>query len=101
MNRREKMEKRGFHGRGFFSLLSFGGFIVLALTGIVLFIMPHGRVAYWTDWRFLGLTEGLPTGPTGGSWGLPKTTGEVSTSVRVSSSLLQRFCTLFITTGSR
>jgi len=57
MNRREKVEKRGFHGRGFFSLLSFGGFIVLALTGIVLFIMPHGRVAYWTDWRFLGLTK--------------------------------------------
>jgi hypothetical protein len=52
-----RMEKRGFHGRGFFSLLSFGGFLLLFITGIVLFIMPHGRIAYWTDWRFLGLTK--------------------------------------------
>jgi len=51
------MEKWGFHGRGFFSLLSFGGFLVLSITGIVLFIMPPGRIAYWTDWRFLGLTK--------------------------------------------
>ena len=39
-----KMEKRGFHGRGFFSLLSFGGFLVLFITGIVLFMMPHSSV---------------------------------------------------------
>ena len=57
IKRRRRMERRGFHGRGFFSLLSFGGFFLLFITGIVLFIMPHGRIAYWTDWRFLGLTK--------------------------------------------
>jgi len=30
---------------------------VLTYTGIVLFIAPHGRVAYWTDWHFLGLDK--------------------------------------------
>ncbi len=28
---------------------------MLIITGIVLFIMPHGRVAYWTGWTLLGL----------------------------------------------
>jgi len=27
------------------------------LTGIVLFIVPQGRVAYWVDWRLWGLTK--------------------------------------------
>lgn len=31
--------------------------IIIALTGIVLYFAPPGRVAYWVDWRFLGLTK--------------------------------------------
>lgn len=32
-------------------------FVLLILTSIILYIVPHGRVAYWADWRFWGLTK--------------------------------------------
>ncbi len=32
-------------------------FIIMTYTGIMLFICPHGRVAYWSDWHFLGLSK--------------------------------------------
>lgn len=31
--------------------------LVLAYSGAVLFISPQGRIAHWTDWRFLGLDK--------------------------------------------
>ncbi len=37
-----------------FLLWSFG---VLLVTGVVLYLMPHGRVAYWTGWRLWGLDK--------------------------------------------
>jgi len=33
-------------------------FIVISYTGIILFICPYGRVAYWSDWKILGMTKG-------------------------------------------
>ena len=30
-------------------------FLILTVTGIVLYIVPQGRIAYWTHWRLLGL----------------------------------------------
>jgi hypothetical protein len=30
---------------------------LLIVSSVVLFIMPHGRVAYWSDWRLLGLNK--------------------------------------------
>ncbi len=45
----------GFRFRGFISLLvTFSGLIMIA-SGIVAYIMPEGRIAYWADWRFLTL----------------------------------------------
>jgi len=32
-------------------------FLLGVITGIVLYIMPHGRIAYWNDWRLLGLNK--------------------------------------------
>lgn len=32
-------------------------FIMMILTSIVLYIVPHGRVAYWADWRLWGLSK--------------------------------------------
>ncbi len=32
-------------------------FIVLIITSIVLYIVPHGRVAYWADWHMWGLSK--------------------------------------------
>ncbi len=35
-------------------LISFAACI---LTSVILYIVPHGRVAYWSDWRLWGLTK--------------------------------------------
>lgn len=32
-------------------------FLVMSLTGIMLYIVPKGRVAYWANWELLGLTK--------------------------------------------
>jgi len=32
-------------------------FLVMSITGIMLYIVPKGRVAYWADWELLGLTK--------------------------------------------
>lgn len=39
------------------SLTALLSFIFLLLTSIILFIVPHGRVAYWSDWRLWGLNK--------------------------------------------
>ena len=31
---------------------------VLLLNSLILYVVPEGRVAYWSDWNFLGLTKG-------------------------------------------
>ncbi len=51
------MKERSFHTRGFVSLLAFGTFIVMTFNGIVLYFAPQGMIAYWVDWRFLGVTR--------------------------------------------
>lgn len=43
--------------RGLVSFLTLFGFLVMSLTGLVLFIMPEGRVAYWILWEFAGLSK--------------------------------------------
>ena len=32
-------------------------FVLLIITSVILYIVPHGRVAYWSDWRLWGLTK--------------------------------------------
>lgn len=32
-------------------------FVLLLLTSVILFIVPHGRVAFWADWRLWGLSK--------------------------------------------
>lgn len=39
------------------SLTALISFLLLVLNSIVLYIVPHGRIAYWADWRFWGLTK--------------------------------------------
>jgi hypothetical protein len=39
------------------SLTAALSFILMVLTSIVLFIVPHGRVAYWANWKLWGLTK--------------------------------------------
>jgi hypothetical protein len=45
------------HRKGFASLLTTFSFIVMSLSGFLLFIVPQGRIAEWTDWRMLGLAK--------------------------------------------
>lgn len=45
------------HIRGFVSLLTALSFLIMAVSGLILFIVPEGRIANWHDWRFLGLTK--------------------------------------------
>ncbi|MEN8189840.1 MAG: DUF4405 domain-containing protein [Thermodesulfobacteriota bacterium] len=33
-------------------------FVLCILTTVILYIVPHGRVAYWADWRLWGLSKG-------------------------------------------
>ncbi len=44
-----------FRLRGFTSLLLALTLLVLAFSGVILYITPKGRVAHWTGWTMLGL----------------------------------------------
>jgi hypothetical protein len=39
------------------SLTSLVAFVLLLLSSLILYIVPAGRVAYWTDWRLWGLSK--------------------------------------------
>jgi len=39
------------------SLTSLISFLVLLLNSVILYIVPHGRVANWADWRLWGLSK--------------------------------------------
>nr|WP_319493682.1 DUF4405 domain-containing protein [uncultured Desulfobacter sp.] len=41
------------------SLTMLLSFVLLIVTSIVLYVVPEGRVAYWSDWQFWGLTKTL------------------------------------------
>ncbi len=43
--------------RKYVSLLLFFSFIIMLISGIVLYVVPHGRVANWIGWNFLGLDK--------------------------------------------
>ncbi|MCP4612547.1 MAG: DUF4405 domain-containing protein [Planctomycetes bacterium] len=53
----EKNSKMRFNWRAFFSVLSALSFIGMVFTGIILFVVPPGRIANWTGWTLLGLTK--------------------------------------------
>jgi len=46
-----------FKTRGFVSFTLALSFIILSLSGVVLYIMPHGRGAYWINWKIAGLSK--------------------------------------------
>jgi len=43
--------------RKFIGLILFFNSLLLIITGLVLYIMPHGRIAYWINWKFLSLNK--------------------------------------------
>ena len=48
-------KKNSFIIRPFISWMLVFSFLFMLLTGVVLFVQPYGRVAYWIDWTLLGL----------------------------------------------
>lgn len=44
-----------FNWRGLTSFIIALGFLVLAFSGVILYLTPQGRVANWTGWSLLGL----------------------------------------------
>ena len=48
---------RQLHVRGLISLITALSFLIMAVSGLVLFVVPQGRIAIWVDWQFLGLSR--------------------------------------------
>ena len=51
------MREKKFYSRAFVAFTVAWAFLIATITGIVLYIVPHGRVAYWTDWRLAALNR--------------------------------------------
>ena len=49
--------KKQFNWRSFISVLTALSFIGMAFTGVILFVVPPGRIANWTGWTLIGLTK--------------------------------------------
>ena len=52
-----KNEKSGFHNRSFTTFALLLAALVIAITGLVLYVTPRGRVANWTGWTLMGLEK--------------------------------------------
>jgi hypothetical protein len=53
----ENNRKIKFNWRAFFSVLATLSFIGMVFTGVILFIVPPGRIANWTGWTIIGLSK--------------------------------------------
>jgi len=51
------MKEKKFSFRGFISFSLFISFVVITITGVVLYLTPPGRVAKWVNWEMIGLTK--------------------------------------------
>ncbi len=51
------VDAKRFNWRAFFSLYVVISFVVMIVTGLVLFVAPPGRVATWAEWTLGGLTK--------------------------------------------
>lgn len=49
--------ERHWNWRGLTSLMTVFGFAIMSFSGVIAYIVPQGRIAYWTDWHLLGLTK--------------------------------------------
>ena len=51
------MKDTKFHPRSLVAFLMAAGFVVAAVTGTVLYVVPKGNIANWTGWTLGGLTK--------------------------------------------
>lgn len=52
------MHSKALKARGLVSFLIFLSFLTMTITGIILYLTPQGRIAYWVNWKLLGLGKG-------------------------------------------
>ena len=50
-------KKNVFQGRRFISLVLFLSFVLLAFSGLALYLRPEGSIAHWTGWSLLGINK--------------------------------------------
>ncbi len=50
-------DKKKFHWRSFVSFGLFFSFLVMTVSGVILYIAPPGRVSNWSNWELWGLTK--------------------------------------------
>ena len=53
----ETNKKKIFNWRSFISVLTAFSFIGLSISGIILFVVPPGRIANWTGWTIFALSK--------------------------------------------
>jgi hypothetical protein len=46
-----------FNWRAFISIMTGLSFIAMSVSGVILFVVPPGRIANWTGWTIFGLTK--------------------------------------------
>jgi hypothetical protein len=51
------MADKKFNFKTFTSFILVWTFLALIVSGVMLFVSPHGRVAHWSNWTLLGLTK--------------------------------------------
>lgn len=52
-----KLKKIKFKFRAFTALIVLWSFIIENLSGVILYIVPPGRIAHWTNWKLWGFTK--------------------------------------------
>jgi len=53
----QKPKRQGFAFRPLIAFLVTGAFLVATVTGIILYVVPKGRIAFWIDWQLMGLDK--------------------------------------------
>jgi hypothetical protein len=51
------MKKRKFRFRAFTALMMLWSFVLETVSGVILYIVPPGRIAHWTNWKLWGYTK--------------------------------------------
>ncbi|MCB2099308.1 MAG: DUF4405 domain-containing protein, partial [Rhodobacterales bacterium] len=51
------MANKGFSWRSLVAFIVTWAFVIMTITGLVLYVVPQGRIANWTDWTLAALTK--------------------------------------------
>lgn len=53
----ENEKRKGFQFRAFTSTVITISFLIISISGIILYIVPPGRIAHWTHWKLFALQK--------------------------------------------